>query len=451
MADILTDTMLVYSDPMNNNNKFYHVIATSNSVIITYGRVGAKGTRKESRSSNPEGEADRLIRAKKRKGYAESKITSDNSKSINTDTASNSEIRTAVMSAAVGSGIKSKKDAQQIEDIISRLVEANIHNIVNVSGGKLSVSNDGIVRSALGVVTLAAVEEAEALLMELLKLNVKSTEYNQKLGKYLTLIPQKVPSRDWAESFLDGREEVDAQKKLLTSIGDSLRFAMSTPVATSDGQKSARKVEEVDFADKLTLLKDKSEFKRIEELYKKTSNLHHRDASHLRLKNVYVIENTDEANAAWEKKRKAVGNVQELWHGTGPINILSILKTGLFVPKTSGSGIPIAGRMYGDFLYFSDQSTKSLRYSIGAWTGRKYEGSTFMFLADVVMGSEFRPYQHPNVAHKQIPHAARTMKNRRGKPYNSIKATGGRDGVINNEMMIGELDQISLKYLCEFK
>ena len=53
-----------------------------------------------------------------------------------------------------------------------------------------------------------------------------------------------------------------------------------------------------------------------------------------------------------------IGNVMELWHGTRVENVLSILKGGLIIPKSSAGHV--TGRMFGDGVYFSDQSTNPL-------------------------------------------------------------------------------------------
>lgn len=112
------------------------------------------------------------------------------------------------------------------------------------------------------------------------------------------------------------------------------------------------------------------------------------------------------------------------------------------------------GRMFGDGVYFSDQSTKSLNYSIGRAPGMMstvQTDSTFMFVADVALGWEFRPHAEgftyfTNEA-LQKAHAGR---GRKGRPFTSINVKGGTCGVMNNEIIVWNTDQINLKYLVEF-
>jgi poly [ADP-ribose] polymerase len=141
---------------------------------------------------------------------------------------------------------------------------------------------------------------------------------------------------------------------------------------------------------------------------------------------------------AFQSKGMPVGNVMELWHGTKCSNLLSILKIGLIIPS-SGSR-HVTGRMFGDGLYFSDQSTKALNYAGGYAPGQNRYGSTrriFMFLADVAMGKHYVPdswgYNFP----------------KRG--YDSTFAKARKSGVRNNEMIVYNTYQANLKYLIEFE
>ena len=132
-----------------------------------------------------------------------------------------------------------------------------------------------------------------------------------------------------------------------------------------------------------------------------------------------------------------IQNIMELWHGTGIGNLLSILKSGLIIPKHASHG-----RLYGNGVYFSDQSTKALNYAAGYWSGNR-TNNCFMFLADVRMGSPYIPsgYGSRYSGREQFPMSG----------YDSTFAKGGNSGVLNNEMIVYQLNQINLKYLVEFE
>jgi poly [ADP-ribose] polymerase 2/3/4 len=65
----------------------------------------------------------------------------------------------------------------------------------------------------------------------------------------------------------------------------------------------------------------------------------------------------------------------------------------------------------------------------------------------VLMGSEFRPGKDYD---PKIPALARTTKNKFGKPWNSINVRPSHGGVRNHEAIVWNVDQIRVRYLCEF-
>ena len=99
----------------------------------------------------------------------------------------------------------------------------------------------------------------------------------------------------------------------------------------------------------------------------------------------------------------------------------------------------ITGRMYGDGVYFSDQSTKSLNYATGSAPGQYGGGSQrkFMLVNDVAMG---KPYM-----------ATRSFSGGCPRGYDSTFAKAGSSGVRNNEMIVYRTSQVRPTYLCEFK
>ena len=92
--------------------------------------------------------------------------------------------------------------------------------------------------------------------------------------------------------------------------------------------------------------------------------------------------------------------------------------------------LPILG------IYGSDQSTKSLNYAQGYWSKGAKDNNCFMFVMDMAMGKEYIP-SGPS---QNLP-----------KPgYDSTYAVGGKSGVMNNEMIVYNINQVNLKYLIEF-
>jgi poly [ADP-ribose] polymerase len=184
----------------------------------------------------------------------------------------------------------------------------------------------------------------------------------------------------------------------------------------------------------LNLVTDKKVIDRIEKKFKSTLNRSHSSSSY-KLFRVFEVQ-MPETTARFEPVAKKLGNVNEYWHGTQISNVLSILKQGLVIPRSNAPHV--CGRMFGDGLYFSDQSTKSLNYATGYWHGGKGRNNNcFMFLADVAMGNAYTP--------------SRSSSNLPLKGYDSTYAIGGKSGVQNNEMIVYNVNQANLTYLVEFE
>lgn len=438
------ETMLIYVDTINNNNKFYHVVLDGDMVTKRWGRVGQTGTL--STESTGRYGYDKIIAAKQKKGY---KVTAVNAKHVTT-TASNGN---GNLESVAQKHLSSDPTNVDVTKLISRLVMANKHHIMEQSGGQISVSDDGLVKTALGIVNQNTINEARRYLNSLIRVASASPTnptHSQisDLESYLTLIPQNVGlRRGWHEDYLTSGNLVKQSAfldQLETSVQwyDKTQAVAAQAAVTNDDDKA-------DYSDlfrmRLNKLDNKSaEFKRIEKLYLKTrSNMH--STRNLKLINVFTVEDMKNKDK-FDKAVKDYGNVKELWHGTSVANVLSILTKGLFVP-TRSQGIAIAGRMFGDAIYLSDIASKSAGYTTGFWTGGgRQSNNCFMFLNDVVMGNEFRP-THWDYTQE---HKAYKGTDSRGKKYNSINVKGGTCRVINNEMMVWDTDQINMKYLCEF-
>ena len=83
--------------------------------------------------------------------------------------------------------------------MISKLVMANKHQIEGISGGQIQVDDQGLIKTALGMVTAQSIKDAREILTKI-KLGLsKTTSPNlDLLTSYLQLIPQKVPrKRGW--------------------------------------------------------------------------------------------------------------------------------------------------------------------------------------------------------------------------------------------------------------
>ena len=425
--------MLIFTDSKENNNKFYELILQedANTIVAKWGRVGSSGQSKV--SSGGKYEFDRTISSKIAKGYVKSKTVSI---SGGTKTSDSTALAEAAKRDLIGHRALDKNTALLVK-LVDRLTEMNRHQIVAASNGNIKIDETGLITTPLGLVTASTIDEARILLSNIEKSvarkSFSTNTYIESLENYLRLIPQKVPSkRGWGDIFFTEFSSLTAQSSLLDQLEGSLDLYKQKEQdilkKLADGSQIAEKV----FLTNLELVEDTDVFKKLEKFYNDNKNSRHISA-HLKLKNVFALKN-EEFEKRFTEKSKKIGNVRQLWHGTRAFNVLSIFKNGLIIPK--GGNFHITGRMFGDGVYFSDQSTKSLNYSYGYWGGGKVEENCFMLVADVAMGKEYVPSSH--------------NQNFPVKGYDSVFAQANKSGVMNNEMIVYDLAQVNLRYLCEF-
>lgn len=417
---IIERTMLVKVSAGENSNKFYEVtLDASGTVTKRWGRVGADGQTCYEHS----GEAGyhRVIQSKMGRGYRKVDLV---------DGPTPGRVRNLVEVAQRRIPAKPKTKAKGASDelmaLIARWCQANRHNIESTSGGHITVSDTGVVKTALGAVSGRTVSDARMILDRI------SNATGVPVGlvnEYLSLIPQEVGrTRGWEDRFASPAE-LARQKDFLDALEASTALAGSVQDSNDDAE----------FRYTLARIGNGSaKFKEIERRYDRSKNSRH-TSSGLRLVSVHKIEPSDPAESeTWKKHADDFGNVRRLWHGTGEHNIISILHRGIIIPPTSGGTYTTTGRMFGDGIYLSDQSTKALNYSHGYWSGGARRDNCFMFLADAVMGHELRP---------KTPREAVTL---RSSKFQSINVKGGTCNVVNNEMVVWNPEQIRLSYLCEF-
>lgn len=419
--------MLVKVSANANNNKFYEVTLDDSGLVTKrWGRVGTDGTSASEHSG--ESGFNRIVRSKKSRGYKEVNTVSHTSpKGVQ-----NKELSNIAQKALLSDP---SSDNPKVLDLVNRIVQSNQHQIMESSGGMIKVDDDGVLKTPLGIIDQSNIEEARKILVDLKDASVTQKSYVSKLEEYLTLVPQKVAARGgWHEDFLKDNR-YGQQMDFLEQLEKSYEWYQKTLKAAED---KPTKENDSDYSDlfryKLSPMEDDKVLRKIKKYFQDSSNSRH-SSSGFTLANVYQLQNeVDFENFSQAKSN--LGNVKELWHGTNVANVLSILSKGLFVPPTSGSSIRVTGRMFGNGVYFSNQSTKSLNYSTGFWGGGR-SAKSYMFLADVVLGKEFHPTSYgPQTAAR--------------KSHDSIFVNPRTAGVLNNEVIVWNTHQIMLKYLCEF-
>jgi poly [ADP-ribose] polymerase len=130
-------------------------------------------------------------------------------------------------------------------------------------------------------------------------------------------------------------------------------------------------------------------------------------------------------------------NVIPLFHGTRTQNLTGILKKGMLIRP---SGVVITGAMYGNSIYKSASSTKSINYTNvkTSYWAKGNDDKGYLFISDCALGNQLLASGPRQFTLKNI------------HPHHSVWAKGGRSGVINDEMMLYRTDQHNIRYLLEF-
>lgn len=429
--------MLIFVSGKDNNNKFYEVKLDDNGLITKrWGRVDSEG--QSGQEQGNENSFDRIVRSKLSKGYEYVPVI-ENSKDSEIKQINESTLKeTAVEDLTIG--LKTDEQKKRIVDLIELLVKTNQHQISQNSGGKITIDEQGVVKTSLGLISVEGIQKARKLLVSLNKHLDKSIfddAYTEILNNYLKLIPQAVPARKgWSSTFFTQVSTIDKQVDLLDQLETSLDlYEEKKKQAIENAKKDDNQKREKLFNCSIEVVDDENIFKEVEKFFNEGKSSSH-DSSKLKLVRIYKV-NHDGMRAGFEEKGEKIGNFKRLWHGTRMFNILSILKSGLFVPKSNAFNV--TARMFGDGIYMSDKSTKSLNYSYGYWDSRSKDNHCFMFLMKAAMGNEY------------------IVNSERGnslpiKGYDSSFAKAGTSsGVINNEMIVYDKRQVDIEYLCEFK
>lgn len=441
--DVVDHVLLLFVSSGLNSNKFYELtLKTDNSVHKKWGRV-RDGEELSGQSQVEQGgraRFDRIYAEKTKKGYTRVKVA--DTTATNAKATTQVQLRdTAAASLAGGSTDK------VVATLIDRLVAANKHNLMASTGGMISVDTSGQARTALGIITQDAVADARVLLGKMATMgegDARATLTEQ----YLRIVPHAIPvseGRGWANGWLTRHTTVEKQRDLLDALDSSANYAAAAHRAAAAAKNGDASVDEDFFRYRVHRLEaGTEEYDMVVKRFHDTKQSVHAAAHRMTPKYVYRLEDRRHG-ADVDATHERVKNVQRLWHGTGAANVLSILQKGLFVPPTKGSGIHIAGRMFGDGVYLSRSATKSLNYSRGFWGGGS-SPSTFMFLTRTAMGYEYRPKSSIGWGTFRRPRA-----DENGKPYDSTNARPDLVTNLNNhEAIVEDPMQVALSWLVEF-
>lgn len=427
--------MLIMFDSKNNNNKFYEAtLEDSGNITVRFGRVG--GGSQNTSYSGGERKFKSLIASKIKKGYKEAQLEAISAES-GALTQKVNVVDVALRQISCADNMS--------RALITAVAQANIHNITSSTNIKYD-KEDGLFKTPLGVVKKDAVLEAVSLLDEI-ELHISASNVGgmpfdeDKMrtwnDSYYVLIPNKVATTRDTRYLLYNLKNVDAQRevcKALLETLDLIEELKKREPAPSEEKTEEEKI----FSVSVEHVVDASVIEKIVSYYNKSKNRQHGGKiMGSRVKNIYKIA-LNSQQAPFEAAAEELGNIHELWHGTRVANLLSIMGKGLLMPKASPG--QKAGAMFGDGLYFANQSSKSINYCDGMyWTGGSNSGKVYMFLASVAVGKEY------------VPSSSTGSSGRPPEGYDSFWAKAGRSGVQNDEIIVFRGDQVRLDYLLEIE
>ena len=418
MANVTKEARYILTSLENNNNKFWNIrLFDDNTCETQWGRVGENGQSKSFAASS-EAFFNSKCREKEGKGYKPSKTLGNGigSKSMENDKLADvakDQITTT---------------SPETLALVTYLAKANVHSILQATTMQYDTSR-GTFSTPLGIVTEDAIVDARLLLTDI-GAYVHAQDYAnkcllQKLNDYLMLVPQNIGrGKPDPRVLYPNLEAVQAQNNILDSLEASLQTILSAPKDLDEAVPPKM------FEARLNLVDDGREIDRIRGKYRAGLQTMHACA-HLDVKRVFSVE-IGAMHRAFEAEGRKIGGIQELWHGTKASNLLSILKSGFYIPPTNAPYV--TGRLFGNGVYFANSSTKSLNYAYGYWDGKR-DNNCFMFLCDVAMGKHY------------------TAKYGEALPkpgFDSTWAKAGESGVQNDELIVYNTNQIEPRFLIEF-
>ena len=297
----------------------------------------------------------------------------------------------------------------------------------------------------LGTLTLTQIESGKKILQEVNNhiAGLSGSTNDERLddtiiqlsNEFYSAIPQEIPLRPrteddrkrWLTRYcLNTAHKLDEKRDLLDLLGDVQ--GMITGFETSDVGKKYQEIN----CPMEACARGSNDFNAAEKYLTESQSKHH--SWKLKLKNLWRIK--PHAQATYNQTMSGIGNISPLFHGSRASNILGICKKGLLLRPP---GAYVTGSMFGNGLYFADQSTKSSQYATARFGGSSGSGNTyFMFIADVALGKI-----------KEYPDAQSHLQTA-PSGYHSVKGVQGRS-LMHNEYIIYDIKQNQLQYLMEFE
>lgn len=399
MSNVVSKKHFVCADLEKNSYKFWIGELYDNGLVrLRYGRVGSNEQVTEKQFNN-QYEAQKFFDGKvkdkqkvksRRDAYTEINVIEETG-SI-TKTVGNHDVADIALKEI-------QTNTQAAKEFVKWLCKINKHNILTNTTIKYDI-NDGTFKTPLGVIDKICLDKARALLDQIEPF-IERKDFNNKqltglVNQYIRYIPRDLGSSNIKIQIKDIFRDKDSLEKELGII-DSLQASITTPVSVEQQNKV--------FSTKVYDITQDKEADNIRSIFVNSS---------INIRSIYSI-NIDSVYQGWINRGSKMNNIWRLLHATNPANALSILRSGLVIPKSYTNGWN-----HGPGIYFSKNPNKSLQYAYSV------DGKKLMFVADVALGK----YQNGGSISNTV---------------DSVYVAGEY-----SEIIVNKTNQVNILYLVEF-
>lgn len=400
--------MLNYASLQGNNNKFYHVLLIDDGGIFRvkaeYGRMGATPSVTE-KTFDTESKADseyiKRISSKLKKGYKEVELVTV------ADTIEN-ELEVATKEDGKNLTESEKKVFKLIADLLGE-AKTYVKKNVNMPLGKLS-NNQLLKANSL----LDSIEK------NLHNKNFNSQEAIHWSDEFYALVPVIFNKSSRKELVIDSFDKVNKYRDLLD--------VMKSIVVSGAVSKVDDVYKNLNMKIKALTPRAKS-YKEIQNYVENTQSNNHN--FRINIRNIYEVNKKEWKNQFNPNKV----NTQLLFHGSRTENYIKILQMGL---KIKPAGAVHTGSMFGNGIYFADQSSKSANYCWGFNRRGNKRKVFYMLVCDVAVG-KMKDYE-----------TAQSYLDKAPNGYDSVRGVKG-SSLLHNEIIIYNENQVNIKYIVEFE
>lgn len=401
--------MLNFASIKGNNNKYYQIELFEESaggyyVLISYGRVGANPQiRKTSWGTLTAAENcfSKKLKEKLNKGYVAVELRVD---------APNTPVDAGAIDSVDEEDSVFTGELQKVYSMLKNFTkDAQSHISKNVDSPLGALSDNQIDKATL---VLDSIEHN--------LLHKTSFDIYTASDEFYRLIPIRFGRKNPDALLINTLKKTVDYRALLDVMRSVVISGVGTPM--EDVYKN------LGFSLK-PLDTTEEDFLYISNYVENTQSKHH--SFKINIQNIFKVDNDE-----WDKKFNPANlETQYLFHGSRAENFMKIFQSGL---RIKPSGIHHTGSMFGNGIYFADQSSKSANYTWNFSRHSTKKGEKFYMLVCEVATGKMKDYESAQSSLVKAPDG-----------YDSVRGVKGSH-LLHNEIIVYNENQSNIKYVIEF-